>query len=104
MTPLVDELFQYSRVRMLWYEARAEHLYSLACNLLYQRRVVEKPPAAERHQVAELSGGDTKLVLVRPRQEGRQKTNVRIFGAHSLDRHHFSLAHAVTRLSKRRVH
>src|SRR5689334_18586151 len=45
--PLVDQLLQHARVRVLRDEARAQQLESLARDLRDDRRIVQKPPATE---------------------------------------------------------
>ena len=64
MRPFINQLLQDARVGMLRDEACAQHFQALGGDLGDDRRIVEKPPAAERYQIAKLSRSDTKLVLV----------------------------------------
>jgi len=56
--PLVDQLFEHARVRMLRNETLAQQLEPFARDLRHDRRIVQKPPATKRHQVVELPRGD----------------------------------------------
>ena len=64
VSPLVDHLLEDARVRMLGDEARPQHLEAFPRDLFDDRRVVEKPPAAEGHQVTEFSRVHAQLMLV----------------------------------------
>jgi hypothetical protein len=59
---------------MLRDEARAEHLQTLARDLLHDGRIVHEPPAAKRQQVAELTRVDAQLVLILAAQDANEKT------------------------------
>ena len=69
--PLVNELLEHARVRVLRDEARAQHLESLARDLGNDRRIVQEPPATKRHQVVELPRRHTQLMLVLTRKKCR---------------------------------
>src|SRR5215207_2071009 len=58
VAPLVDQLLEHARVRVLRHEGGAEQLQPLRRNLPDHRRVVEEPPAPERQQVPELPRRD----------------------------------------------
>src|SRR5580658_2735906 len=60
--PLIDHLLENARVRMLRYKRGSQHLEPFPRHLLHNRRIVQKPPAAKWHQVAEFPGVDAKLV------------------------------------------
>src|SRR5262249_13672360 len=49
MPPLVNQLFEYARIRMLIDEAGSEQLEAFAGDRRNQRRIVQEPPAAEWH-------------------------------------------------------
>src|SRR5215213_9949714 len=85
VAPLVDQLLEYARVRVLREEARPEQLQRLGRHLRDDRRVVEEPPAPERQQVPELPRRHAQLVLVLPREERRQEFYVRVLGTQALD-------------------
>src|SRR5690242_19020359 len=103
MFPLVDQLLEQARVRVLWDEARAQQLEPLARDLRDDRRIVQKPPATKRHQVVELSRRHTQLVLILARKKRRQKLHVRILSTNSFDARQISFANAVASLAQVRV-
>jgi hypothetical protein len=49
---------------MLRNEAGAQHFDALAGNLFDDGRIIHEPPAAEGHEVAELSRINAQLVLI----------------------------------------
>jgi hypothetical protein len=102
--PLVNQLVEHARVRVLRDEARAEQLKPLKRDLLDDGRVVEEPPAAERHQVRELPRRDAQLVLVLAREERDEEAHAGVRGAEPLDRAHVGPPEPVARRPQRRVH
>src|SRR5437660_4202590 len=56
--PLVNDLIENSRIGMLRDEARAQQFHSHTRDLFDQQRIVHEPPAAKKHHVAVLAGGD----------------------------------------------
>ncbi len=95
MPPFIDQLFEDAGVGMLRDELGAQKLEALFGHLGDDGGIVQKPPAAERHQVAEFSGCNAKLVLVFSREKTGQKAYVRIFKTYPLDRTHVSTANTV---------
>src|SRR5437016_3857914 len=59
IAPLIDQLLENARVRMLRDKTGAQHFQTFARNLFDDRWVVQEPPAAKRKQIAELPGIDT---------------------------------------------
>src|SRR5260370_11622572 len=96
MLPLVNQLFEHTRVRMLRDKTRSQEFNALARDLSNDWRVVEKPPTAKRHQVTELARGYTKFMLIFARQDSRQETDVRILRAHALKGTDVRPTHTVT--------
>src|SRR5204863_28283 len=78
----------------------AQQLKALARDLPNDRGVIQKPPAAKRHQVAELSRRHAELVLVFARQKRDEKPHVGMFGAQTLHRGHVRAAKTITRLAQ----
>ena len=64
VVPFVDDLLEDARVRMLRDEAGSEQFDALASDFFDDRRIVEEPPAAERHQLIEFAGVDGEFVLI----------------------------------------
>eukprot|EP00534_Pseudo-nitzschia_fraudulenta_P002252 CAMPEP_0201119482 /NCGR_PEP_ID=MMETSP0850-20130426/3623_1 /ASSEMBLY_ACC=CAM_ASM_000622 /TAXON_ID=183588 /ORGANISM="Pseudo-nitzschia fraudulenta, Strain WWA7" /LENGTH=408 /DNA_ID=CAMNT_0047385211 /DNA_START=838 /DNA_END=2060 /DNA_ORIENTATION=+ len=79
--PLVEQLVEDPPVRVLGGEGRPEHLDPHRRDLRNDRRVVAEPPAPVQVEVPELRRQDARLVLVGPRQEGRQEADPREAGA-----------------------
>src|SRR5215211_220587 len=82
--PLVNQLLEHTRVRVLRNEALAQQLKPFARDLRDNRRIVQEPPAAKRHQVAELPRRYAQLVLVFTRKKRHQEFDVRILRTESL--------------------
>ena len=85
MRPLVEQLLEHARVRVLRDEARAQQLEALARDLRDDRRVVQEPPAAERHQVGELPRRHAQLVLVLARQHRDEEPVVGMLRADAVE-------------------
>src|SRR5438477_6020151 len=62
--PLIDQLVQNARVRMLRRDAQPDQLQPHPRHLLDDIRHISKPPAAEDMQVAEFARQHTKLMLI----------------------------------------
>ena len=73
MLPLVDQLIKNPRIGMLRDKAGAEKFEAHPLHFVDDRGIVEEPPAAEDHQVAELSGGNAQLMLVFAREHGDEE-------------------------------
>src|SRR5712692_4214690 len=96
MPPLVDQLFEYTRIGMLRDETRSQEFKAFARDLRNDGRVVEKPPTAKGHQVIELARGHTQFMLIFARQNSRQETHVRILCAQALQGADVRAPHTVT--------
>src|SRR5882724_7748765 len=64
VAPFVNDLLQYTRVRVLRDKTGTQHLDAFARDFFHHRRVVEEPPATEWHQVREFARVDAELMLV----------------------------------------
>src|SRR5687768_7202996 len=100
MLPFVNKLFQNAGVGMLRDEIRSQQLQPLGGDLGDNRRIVQEPPTAERHQIAEFSCSDAQLVLVFARKKGREKAHIGVLYANSLDRGNVRTSDAVARGAK----
>src|SRR6202158_3019306 len=89
---------------MLRNEAGAEHLDALSCNLFDDGRIIEEPPAAEGHEVAELTRVDAQLVLVLATQHAYQETILRKSAAEIFERAQVRPANRVASQAQRRIH
>ena len=89
---------------MLRNEASPQHLQPLPRHLFHNRRVVEEPPAAERHQVRELPRVDAQLMLVLPAQHADQEPVPRILPRQVFHRPQIRLTQRIARQLQRRVH
>src|SRR5579871_4846466 len=58
VSPFVDYLLEHPRIGVLRDKAGTQHFQALARDLLDNRRIVQEPPASERHQVIEFPGID----------------------------------------------
>src|SRR6266850_4229220 len=96
MPPLVDQLFEYTRIGMLRDKTRSQEFQAFARDLRNDGRVVEKPPTAKWHQVIELPRGHTQFMLVFARQNSREETHVMILSANSLQGSHVRPPYTVT--------
>ena len=74
IAPFVDDLLENAGVGMLRDETRPEHFDSLTSDLFDDRWIVHEPPAAERHEVAEFSSQDAKLMLIFAAENTDEKT------------------------------
>ena len=81
-----------------------EHLEPLARHLFDDRRVVQEPPAAERHEIGELARVDAELVLILAAEDADQEAHVGPVAAQPFDDREVGLPDGVARQSKRRVH
>ena len=81
-----------------------EQLEPLAGDLRDDRRVVQEPPAPERHQVGELARRDAQLVLVLARQHRHQETVVGVLRQSRWTARHVGPADAVACVVQRRIH
>ena len=62
--PFINQLLQNAGVRMLRDKGGSQHFKALLSDLFHNRRIIEKPPASEGHQVTEFSRTDAKFMLV----------------------------------------
>src|SRR6267378_2032556 len=88
---------------MLGDEAGPKHLEALSRDLLDYRGIVQKPPAAERHEVAEFSCVNAKLVLVLAAEYADQETILRKLAAHVFQCAQVGLAQRIARQAQLRV-
>ena len=72
--PLVDDLFEDTRVGMLRDETCAEHFKTFASDLFDDGSIVHKPPATEGHEVIEFSREDAEFVLIFAAENADEKT------------------------------
>src|ERR1700683_4387865 len=85
---------------MLRDEARPQQFQPLASNLFHGGRVIEEPPAAEGHEIVELSRIDAEFMLILTAENAHQKTIVRITAAQIFERSKVCSAHTVAGQSK----
>src|SRR6202012_6206068 len=97
-------LFENARIRVLRNECGSQHFETLAGDLLDDRRVAQKPPAAKGHQVRELSRVDAKLVLVLAAQDGYQKAVLGVVPAQCFERAHVGTAGSIASEADGRIH
>src|SRR4051794_22077440 len=64
VSPFVYDLLEDAGIRMLRDEAVAKHFDPLPSHFFDNGRIVQKPPASERQQVAEFPRVNAKLVLI----------------------------------------
>ena len=62
--PFIDQLVQNTGIGMLRHECPAEQLKPHLGDFSDQAGIVEKPPATERHQIAELPRHDAEFMLI----------------------------------------
>ncbi len=74
--PFVDQLIEHSGVGMLRDEGKAQQFQAHGGDLFDQGGIVEKPPAAEGHQIGEFPGGDTEFVHIFPREHCDPETTI----------------------------
>src|SRR6266568_4590312 len=102
--PLVNDLIENSCIGMLGNEAGAQQLHAHAGDLFDQNGIIHEPPAAEKHQVAVLAGGDGQFVLIFAREHGDQKFVLKILREDAIDAGDVGLANRVAGESKPRIH
>src|SRR5207237_8464480 len=85
VVPLVDHLLQDARVGMLWNKTGSQQFDPLSGDFFDDRRIVQEPPAAERHQVIEFSRVNRKFVLILAAEYAHQEAIVRKAAAKILD-------------------
>ncbi len=73
VAPFIEELIQNAGVRVLRDEAGAEQFDAHALDFFDEAGIVEEPPAAEDHEVAEFAGGDAQLVLIFSGEHGYEE-------------------------------
>ena len=101
--PFINQLLEDAGVGMLGNETCPEHFDALTSNLFHNRRIVHEPPAAERHEVVELSGVHAQLVLVLAAQHADQKTIVRVVAANILQRTQVGASDCISRQTNSRI-
>src|SRR5437867_10476848 len=101
--PFINQLFENPGIGMLGNETAAKHFNALAGNLFDNRRIVHEPPAAERHEVVELSSVHAQLVLVLAAQHADQKTIVRAVAANILQRTQVGASDCISRQTNSRI-
>jgi len=97
VAPFVDDLFKHAGIGMLWNEARPQHFKALTRDLLDNRRIVQKPPAAEGQEVSELACNHTEFVLILAAQHADQESVVGKLQSDILNGVHIGAADTVAR-------
>src|SRR5579883_1445365 len=94
--PFVNHLFENARIGMLRNEAHAQHFDALPRYLLNDRWIIEEPPAAEGHQVAELASVDAQLMLILAAKDADEEAVLGKIAAEAFDRDHVGFPHGIT--------
>src|SRR6185436_5546034 len=89
---------------MLRDEAGSEQLHAHTLDLVDQAGVVEEPPAAEGHEVAELAGGDAELVLVLAAEHRDEEAILREVLEDRDERVNVGFTQSIAAISQTRVH
>lgn len=104
VVPFVNQLIEDSGIGMLGNEAGSEQFDAHALDLLDEAGIVEEPPAAEDHQVAEFPGGDAKFVLVFAGEHGDEEFVFGELAAEVDDGEDIGLAGHVSGITERGIH
>src|ERR1700746_812680 len=89
---------------MLRDKAGAEQFDALASDLFYDRRVVQKPPTPEGHQIIELASIDTQFVLILAAQYADQESVVGKIAAQILQGPQIRASYCVACQAKARIY